>query len=144
MKKISKKWRLLLIPIMAVLLWGMGSWISGKFEEVKLHLPKQMSVENFMKVEVKPLKYRQDQWIEFQVSLESFQNKAAVGMDLTKVALLIDEKNLPYSPIKWKVKTDSDTTRVGILTFPLSGTPKMLKLSIFDFEERVFVWESLK
>lgn len=144
MGKHRKKWRLLLVPLFLWGIWSGGSWLSGKFDEVKLHLPKQISVENYMKVEVRPLKYRPDQWIQFEILLESPQNRGAVATDLMKVCLLVDDKNMPYSPIKWKTKSTTDSSRVGILTFPLSGTPKTIKLSIFDFEERIFLWESLK
>ncbi len=140
----KKKLRLLFVPpILGLLIWG-GVVVVGKLKEVKLSLPKIISVENYMRIEVKPVKLKPDQWISFQIQLDSTQNKTALGIDLTKVALLVDDKNLAYSAGRWKPLKETEFSRIGLLTFPVSGTPKALKLSIFDFQERVFEWETVK
>lgn|GEM_PF-6557741 len=111
-----------------------------KHKTVTLKLPTQTSIEDYLKIDVKPVQLVKGKEIVFLVRLESYQNKQSIQLDLKKVALLSDEESNTYLPKSWKVKESKEYYTTGYLTFPLPNIPKSIKLSIFEFEERDFVW----
>jgi len=114
-----------------------GSRVDVKREPVRL--PKQMSVENELKIEVEPVHVSEDQ-VQFTLTLASYQNSESVGMNPLETTILLDEEDTPYAPIQWDVSQEDEYNKVGTLTFSLAHFPKSLRLSIFELEERTFEW----
>ena len=104
-----------------------------------VRLPKQVSVENELKIEVEPVHVSEEQ-VQFLVTLSSYQNSESVGMNPLETTMLLDEEDTPYSPVEWDLSHEDEYNKVGTLTFSVSHFPKGLRLSIFELEERVFEW----
>ncbi len=104
-----------------------------------VRLPKQVSVENELKIEVEPV-HVSDEQVQFVVTLSSYQNSESVGMNPMETTMLLDEEDTPYSPVEWDLSDEDEYNKVGTLTFSVSHFPKALRLSIFELEERVFEW----
>ena len=114
-----------------------GQSFEKKREPVRL--PKKMSVENELKIEVEPVHVSEDQ-VQFTLTLSSYQNSESVGMNPLETTILLDEEDTPYAPIQWDVSQEDEYNKVGTLTFSLAHFPKSLRLSIFELEERTFEW----
>jgi hypothetical protein len=104
-----------------------------------VRLPKKVSVENELKIEVEPV-HVSDEQVQFVVTLSSYQNSESVGMNPLETTMLLDEEDTPYSPVEWDLRDEDEYNKVGTLTFSVSHFPKALRLSIFELEERVFEW----
>ena len=104
-----------------------------------VRLPKQVSVENELKIEVEPV-HVSDEEVQFVITLSSYQNSESVGMNLLETTILLDEEETPYEPGEWDPTHEDEYNKSGTLTFQVSHVPKTLRLSIFELEERVFEW----
>ena len=99
-------------------------------------------IANAIKMTVKPLQAYVGKKTKFRISLESFENKKGLEMDLTQTALMIDEEGTPYRPEDWKEEQSQEYSRTGILTFAsLATLSHSFKLVIFEEEEHDFEWE---
>lgn len=104
-----------------------------------VRLPKQESVENALKIEVEPI-YVSEELVQFRLVLASYQNSESVGMDPLETTMLLDEENTPYEPVGWEAGKTDEYNKEGILSFQVSHFPQVLRLSIFELEERIFEW----
>ena len=115
--------------------WDTG--IEEKREPVRL--PRQVSVENELKIEVEPV-HVSDEQVQFTIELASYQNSESIGMNPLETTILLDEEDTPYAPIQWDVSQEDEYNKIGVLTFNIAHFPKSLRLSIFELEERTFEW----
>ncbi len=119
-------------------------YLSNRFisaDKQILNVEKKVSVENYLKIEARPFEFIPGKTFSFFISLEAPQNPAAVKMDLTKTAFLIDDREIPISPVSWEERSQSDFQKSGVLLFPAPATlPAKFSISIFELEERVFEW----
>jgi hypothetical protein len=98
------------------------------------------TVENALKIDVGVDKLT-DTEVTFHVAMESYQNLDAINADPLKTTILTIQRDIPFKPVRWKEIKHDDYHREGYLTFILNRRPTVLKLSIFEMEERVFEWE---
>jgi hypothetical protein len=117
--------------------------VSEHVAQEPVRLPKKVSVENELKIEVEPT-YVSEEEVRFSVALASYQNSESVGMDPLETTILLDEEDTPYAPLQWEVDQEDEYNKTGVLTFRVAHFPKSLKLSIFELEERVFEWSLTK
>ncbi len=120
---------------------SLNSQEEGQLREKRepVSLPKKMTVENELKIEVEPVHVSDDQ-VQFTVALASYQNSDSVGMNPLETTILLDEEDTPYAPVQWDISQEDEYNKVGVLTFNISHFPKSLRLSIFELEERIFEW----
>lgn len=113
--------------------------LAGEAKREPVSLPRKMSVENELKIEVEPVRVSDDQ-VQFTLALASYQNSESVGMNPLETTILLDEEDTPYAPVQWDVSQEDEYNKVGVLTFKIAHFPKSLRLSIFELEERTFEW----
>lgn len=78
---------------------------------------------------------------KFDVGLNT--HSLELDQDMTKVAVLIDDKGNEYKPVAWEGAPVGGHHREGILTFgPIAPLPKSVELKIFNIDApvRSFVW----
>ncbi len=115
--------------------------LSKTHHEVLLNLPPQSSIENYLKIDAKPIKIIQNKDIVFNVRLESYQNPDILDLDKIDMALLEDSAGNMVKPTVWKELKHDDYSQEGLLVFPLpSESPKTVRLIIFELVERSFKW----
>ena len=98
------------------------------------------TVENALKIDVGVDKLT-DTEVTFHVAMESYQNLDAIKADPLETTILIIQGDAPFKPVRWKESKHDDYHREGYLTFILNRRPTVLKLSVFEMEERVFEWK---
>ncbi len=118
--------------------------LPSKAQDITLNLSHQTSIENYLKIDVKPIQITQNKEIVFSVQLESYQNPDILDLDKIEMALLEDNDGNVTKPTVWKEIKKTQYLRSGLLYFPLSvEQAKSIKLTIFELEERNFEWKML-
>jgi len=101
----------------------------------------QEQIISFAKVNVSPKRWVKDKHAIFKVSIESYENPAVLDLDLSKVALLVDEEDTAYKPKYWEVNAKKKNKVSGDLVFQVTGKrPKTLALIIFAGDEAQYHW----
>lgn len=95
-----------------------------------------------IKVTPKDLSRSLTTW-DFEIVLDTHSGN--LDQDLTKSALLIDDKGNQHTPISWEGDPLSGHHRQGILKFnPITPKPNSIELKINNLgnvDERIFKWE---
>lgn len=112
-------------------------------DAVEFDLPAKINNENFVAIEVKPIKFSYNKTdVKFDIIIDTHQG--SLDFDLTKISVLEDDKGNFYNPLGWEGSPPGDHHRSGILSFPkLSERTKFIKLTlknVYDVPERVFEW----
>lgn len=91
-------------------------------------------------VEVLPLSLTSSEW-SFGVALNAHQE---IGADLTKAAILTDDRGDTLAPLRWEDPNPGEHHRKGILVFAApSSTPKNITITMTNVGEaatRKFSW----
>lgn len=103
-------------------------------------LPTLTSIENYLRIEVTPVKWDQNQELIFYIRLESTQNPDILDLDKTDMALLTDDQGNLYKPTMWKQDKSGPYERSGFITFRLPSLPKRIQLTIFELTDRKWTW----
>ena len=103
--------------------------------------PKRSRIISGAKFEIKPYKWKSNRETDFHIVIETFQNPPMLNLDLSKTALIVDELDNPYRPLKWIPKKRTGSRVEGDLIFTAGPhKPKQLTLIIFTSEENQFQW----
>ncbi len=102
---------------------------------------KEIRIVSGTKFELQPYKWKSNRETDFHVAIETFQNPPMLNLDLAKTALLVDELDNPYKPIKWILRKRTGSRVEGDLIFTAGPhRPKQLNLIVFTSEETQFHW----
>lgn len=156
---IKKRWRrLIFLYIPAIIVVGCGVRFCAKYSRIPSFtttagatsdalnivdvqsgdVPAQSTVENALKIDVGVTKVNEKE-VTFHIAMESYQNTEPVQSDILDTTILMADDH-PVKPKKWKEINQDDNHKEGYLTFELDQRPAIIKLSIFEMEERVFEW----
>ncbi|MBT6119930.1 hypothetical protein HOH45_00515 [bacterium] len=115
-------------------------------------LINKTQIQNKIKIEITPSikKIKSTHIIKFEIDIESFENTEIIDQDLSETSFGIINSDL-IKPTKWKPYQQSKYHVKGTLFFsPIPPTfetdsqssvsPNVLKLLIFDPEEREYTW----
>ena len=102
----------------------------------------QENQEGSVTVKVKPKTIAAGYPLEFEITLDT--HSGSLDQDLTKISILINDKEEEFNPIAWEGDPQGGHHRKGILKFKPTPTPKSIELrlnNIGDVDERVFSWD---
>lgn len=118
--------------------------LPGSVSNVKeniLALESQTNEEGGLSITVKPVNFSLGKEIRFEVSFNTHQGDLA--FDLTRQAVLTDDRNNRYAPLGWQGGTGGHHIS-GTLAFPaIPSGAKSMKLvigDIYGIKERIFEW----
>ncbi|NBV41831.1 hypothetical protein EBR96_03580 [bacterium] len=155
MRSRTRRWVFFYGPVLVLLTgivyWGMSQWLhlnlvsDSKKAMLKIvtiqpeELKPQSTVANALKIDVEVTKISNEE-IVFHVTMESYENSEAIAADPMETTILALQNETPYKPESWKNIRSTDYQREGYLTFKINQKPEVIRLSIFELEERIFEW----
>lgn len=141
---LSKKWRLLLIPV----LLGIGIYLVQLWLAIPIpsggSLPVIERIDHESRYIILPKSLKLGQSIEFQVHIESYEHPETHAVALEERILLTLNDEEPLLPEKLTTLSQDDYHVKSLVTFSLpKNLSKLntLKLLIFDHDEHSFDWE---
>lgn len=106
------------------------------------NLEARTNSEGAVEVTVTPKNLSGKEWV-FEIALNTHSKELA--SDLTKTAILLDDKGNEYMPLGWEGDPPSGHHRSGILKFnPVLPQPTLITIKIRQvggIEERNFTWQ---
>jgi len=147
---------LLLIALAAVIVFGILYFFKNNKNITDVNSPAQVrdfssgnlepkiDTQGTVTVKVTPLELlpKTTEW-KFDVVLDT--HSLELGQDMTKVAVLIDDKNNEYEPVAWEGSGSGGHHREGVLVFnaidPMSVYVKLKIKDIGNIPERLFKWD---
>ena len=148
LKKITLRICLILLTL------GIGAYLfyPSETEEEFFVLTNKTQIQNKIKIDVVPSikKIGPQQLIKFEIDIESFENADIINQELSETSFAIINSEI-IKPTKWLPYQQSKYHSKGTLFFnqtesssdndsPSTITTNVLKLLIFDPEEREYTW----
>lgn len=117
-------------------------WIKNTDTKEEILLLPKADAQGGVSIEVEPLDFSFNKPVRFKISFDT--HSGDLDFDLTKQALLIDDRNNQYLPLEWQGGRGGHHLSGTLIFSSLSANVKTLKLKIFDIygiKEREFFWE---
>ena len=155
MRSRTRRWVFFYIPIGILVagagIWAFSGWMNVDFiSESKNNVLKIVNIQpeelkpistvaNALKIDVEVTKITNKE-IVFHVTMESYENTDAIASDPMETTILTLQNETPYKPVEWRNVRSTEYQREGYLTFEIKQKPELIRLSIFELEERIFEW----
>ena len=100
----------------------------------------KITIANELRMMVQPVAVSNRE-VSFKVRLESYQNTDAVRANPIDIMMLTIQEDIPFRDATWSDHHHSDYRREGVISFKVDRLPQLLRLSVFEQEERLFEWD---
>lgn len=121
-----------------------------KPEKIIFHFAPVESIQNRIRMQVKPVRLEQEMFLVFHLEIETFQDPEILEFnpkEISHLELVKDEigEVTILNPIQWKETHKDEYRKDGELYFKLNQPlAKKITLVIYELEKREFVWNFSK
>lgn len=134
------------IGLLATLIGGGGWYWSYTRQGPSLvtvdvsHYPVKVTMANGLRLSIRPTAVS-NRSVSFKVKMESYQNTEPIRANPTDIMLLTIQDDIPFREAVWASHSQQAYAREGTITFNVDRLPTLLRLSVFEMEERLFEWD---
>ena len=136
----KKRRLLIIIPLLLfIIVWFNPLNKTDQLSPV-ITLEKKDLIQNLIKIEALPRINPSAKSLEFDITIESFQNQTILNENLDNISLVLINHSTPINPSQFITLSTNDYQTVGQLSFNTTENIKTLSLHIFDESEHILTW----
>lgn len=134
------------IGLLLVVLGGGGWWWSHEHQGPALvtvdvsRYPAKITMANGLRLTIRPVSVS-NRAVAFKVKMESYQNTDPIRANPLDIMLLTIQDDIPFREAVWASHSQQSYSREGTITFEVDRLPSVIRLSVFEMEERLFEWD---
>lgn len=132
---------IIVIACLAATIFGSYIYLLEEDSSIVVYSEK-ISIENRTKIKAIPEGIFEQKPIYIKLEIETNQYPEALDYEMLDNALLVDDEENTYLPLKWDELSREEFSKKGILHFPPLGDKVLwVKLVIFDDDNYEFSWD---
>ncbi|NDD67252.1 hypothetical protein EBZ35_06350, partial [bacterium] len=130
------------VTLLVAILAGGGWYWSGVHHGPPLvtvdvsQVPAKITMANGLRLTIRPVMVS-NRSVSFKVKMESYQNTDPIRANPQDIMLLTIQDDIPFRDAVWASHSQQAYAREGTITFTVDRLPTLIRLSIFEMEERL-------